>query len=90
MWGRGTVHTRSRKLLPLRRKVAKFGTMLFRPKGKIFLRSRAFARDDGPRPVFAGDTPSFARGIAALCVVKYLFWAFVLRMSPRTIGTTKQ
>jgi hypothetical protein len=41
-------------------KLAKNDSLSFRPKGEIFLRSLAFARDDGPRPValafFARDT----------------------------------
>jgi hypothetical protein len=32
-------------------KYAKKGTLSFRPKGEIFLRSLALARDDGPLPV---------------------------------------
>jgi len=45
---------KNRELLPQRRKDAKFGkkdSLSFRPQGEIFLRSLAFARDDGRRPV---------------------------------------
>ena len=50
----GAKNARIRTFLPPRRKDAKFGkkdSLSFRPKGEIFLRSLAFARDDGPRPV---------------------------------------
>ncbi len=42
---------RKKRTRRISRKGAKVNELSFRPKGEIFLRSLAFARDDGPRPV---------------------------------------
>src|SRR3989304_6892406 len=44
-------------------KLAKKEPLSFRPKGEIFFRSLAFARDDGPRSVTLASFALFARDI---------------------------
>src|SRR3989337_1350343 len=62
--------TNPRNFLPPRRKGAKESALSFRPKGEILvsskarnllLRSLAFARDDGPRPITLAPFALFAR-----------------------------
>src|SRR3990167_7742160 len=68
----GAKNARIRTFLPPRRKDAKFGkkdSLSFRPKGEIFLRSLAFARDDGPRPVTLASFAFFARETSFSCLL---------------------
>lgn len=76
-----------RILLPPRRKVAKFGIIVIRPKGETFVRSLAFARDYGhcSSPLrlraFAEDLPFLSLIYAALVrardLMKKLLFALI-------------